>query len=227
MDRGPARQVNEDGVAITPRLVAVADGVGGRRRGEAASAIALDTLVGVLGTAAGDPCADLGRALRAANAAVWAADDRSRPRGMATTLTAVALGPAGIAVGHVGDSRAYLLRGDRLERLTRDHSLVATLVARGKLEPAAASASPLRSVILRALGLHERVEATVRTAPADPGDLVLVCSDGLSDFVDDRHLQRAMAGAGGLHELVRNLVGRARRCGSGDDLSIAVARLGR
>jgi protein phosphatase len=220
--RGSHRETNEDAVLLAPPVLVVADGVGGRPGGEQASSLAVDVLRRSLPAAPPDAPAALRAALAEANAAVRAA----RPPRMATTVVAAHIGAAGITVGHVGDSRAYLYRAGRLTRLSADHSLVATMMEDGRLDADAARRHPLRSVIVRALGLHADVRADVSVTPAHDGDLLLLCSDGLTGALDDARLARLLVGAEDLGLLLERLAVAARRAGSGDDVSVLAARLG-
>jgi protein phosphatase len=183
---GRKRRHNEDSYVSAPPVFAVADGMGGAQAGEVASALA----AGAVTEAATDPGAPpeqrVVSLIKAANLRVHerAASDASAS-GMGTTMTVAMLGDDGrVTIGHVGDSRAYRLRADRLEQLTDDHSLVAELVRRGELTPEEAAVHPQRSVITRALGTEADVDVDVFSVEAEDGDLYLLCSDGLSTMVD-------------------------------------------
>lgn len=210
---------------VAPPLLAVADGVGGHRAGERAAALAVDVLRREIRTT-GDPEFELRHAIDAANTALRnaAADDPSYA-GMATTLVVALVTPAGVTVAHVGDSRAYLFRAGRLLPLTHDHSLVGLLVAAGRLEAAAARRHPRRSVILRAVGLHDAVRPDASTVPAGSGDLLLLCSDGLTDALAASEIERRAAAEHDLDRMIENLADAARRAGGGDDITIVAARL--
>ena len=180
-DTGQVRDGNEDSYLVDRRLelFAVADGMGGHRAGEIASATALDGLR--LAVDEGTPVAD---AVGRANTAVWdkAAGDTDLA-GMGTTLTAAIFDAGTLTIAHVGDSRAYLLRDDRLERLTTDHSLVEELIRDGKLTEEQAAVHPQRSIITRALGVDSSVEVDVYSLVLQGGDRVIICSDGLTSMV--------------------------------------------
>ncbi len=180
-DKGQVRDGNEDGYVVDRRLqlFAVADGMGGHRAGEVASATALEALRAAIASGTG-----LGDAITNANTAVHdksAAD--TELTGMGTTLTAVVPDGHGILVGHVGDSRAYLLRDGELRQLTTDHSLVEELVREGRLTEQEAAVHPQRSIITRALGVDEAVEVDVYSVPLEAGDRLLLCSDGLTTML--------------------------------------------
>jgi protein phosphatase len=180
-DQGQVRDTNEDGYVVDRRLqlFAVADGMGGHRAGEIASATALEALRASVASGTG-----LGDAITNANEAVFgkAAQD-AELQGMGTTLTAVVPDGNGVLVGHVGDSRAYLLRDAELRQLTTDHSLVEELMREGTLTEEQAATHPQRSIITRALGVEGAVEVDVYPVPLLPGDRLLICSDGLTSML--------------------------------------------
>ena len=183
---GRKRRHNEDSYVEAPPVFAVADGMGGAQAGEVASGLAAETVR----EGNHDPGASgeerVGALIKAANLRVHnrAAADAAAS-GMGTTMTVALLQEDGkVAIGHVGDSRAYRLRDGQLEQLTDDHSLVAELVRRGELSPAEAAVHPQRSVITRALGTESDVDVDVFTVETRDGDLFLLCSDGLTTMVD-------------------------------------------
>ncbi|MCS7006181.1 MAG: Stp1/IreP family PP2C-type Ser/Thr phosphatase [Thermoleophilia bacterium] len=185
-DTGRRRLRNEDAFVCEPPLFAVADGMGGARAGEIAARLAAATLEE--GLAEIRDSETLAARIAEANRRIW---ERSLTdpvtAGMGTTMTAALVdeATATVTIAHVGDSRAYLLRDGGLEQLTVDHSLVAELVESGLLTPEEAERHPQRSTITRALGTEPTVEVDVRTIEARPGDLFLLCSDGLPIMVDD------------------------------------------
>jgi protein phosphatase len=188
---------NEDAFICEPPLFAVADGMGGARAGEIAAglaAAALEEAGEEMGGAAG-----MAELIEEANRRIW---ERSltdpQTAGMGTTVTAALVDATGgtVAIGHVGDSRAYLLRGDTIEQLTTDHSLVAELVESGILTPEEAERHPQRSAITRALGTEPTVDVDAFTIEAAPGDLFLLCSDGLSTMVAEEDVVSAIESAG-------------------------------
>src|SRR5205823_2095678 len=183
------RRGNEDSFVLQPPLFAIADGMGGAKAGEVASALAAGALEE-------RGARDGGRAhvvelIQEANRRVHErASTDAATTGMGTTITVAIVEHDGtVTFGHVGDSRAYLLRGDTLEQLTDDHSLVAELVRRGELSPQAAEVHPQRSVITRALGTDPDVDVDAFTVESQPGDVFLICSDGLSDMVDGDQIE--------------------------------------
>jgi protein phosphatase len=222
-DVGRLRDHNEDAVHPAGRgtaengfVAAVADGMGGHVAGEVASSLALEAAI----EASGDPVARV----RAGNWAVMGRiHDEPELSGMGTTLTLGVFGADGdLAIGHVGDSRAYLLREGGLRQLTRDHSLVAELVESGRLDPADAADHPFRSVITRALGLERDVDVDVVEERLDPGDRVLLCSDGLTSMIDDEAVGRILMEATDLESAVATLVEAANAAGGNDNITVVV-----
>ncbi|HEY0417647.1 MAG TPA: Stp1/IreP family PP2C-type Ser/Thr phosphatase [Gaiellaceae bacterium] len=182
-DPGRKRRQNEDAFVMRPPLFAIADGMGGARAGEIASALAAGALNDAEAVGGGED--RVRQLVQEANRRVHerAANDPSTS-GMGTTMTVALVEPSGeVTFGHVGDSRAYVLRGEELEQLTDDHSLVAELVRRGELSASDAEVHPQRSVITRALGTDPDVDVDAFTVSPEPGDVYLLCSDGLSDMV--------------------------------------------
>jgi PPM family protein phosphatase len=224
-DVGPVRDNNEDAVYASPRLAAVADGVGGAVAGEVASRAAIDALVALDNRRLDVP---LPEALRSAIAdgnerIGFIAACRPRTAGMSTTLTAVALGDEGYAVANVGDSRAYLLRDDALRPLTRDDSLVQRMLDAGAITPEEARRHPQRSFVVESLdGDPQRTPPPVATLRARPGDRLLLCSDGLTDFVDEEPIAAALRIAD-RGECAQRLVDLALAAGARDNVSVVVA----
>jgi PPM family protein phosphatase len=224
-DVGPVRDNNEDAVYASPRLAAVADGVGGAVAGEVASRAAIDALVALDNRRLDVP---LPEALRSAIAdgnerIGFIAACRPRTAGMSTTLTAVALGDDGYAVANVGDSRAYLLRDGALRPLTRDDSLVQRMLDAGAITPEEARRHPQRSFVVESLdGDPQRTPPPVATLRARPGDRLLLCSDGLTDFVDEEPIAAALRIAD-RGECAQRLVDLALAAGARDNVSVVVA----
>ncbi len=195
-DTGRRRMRNEDMLVVRPPLFAVADGMGGARAGEIAARLA----AGALEEARADVTGEAGvtSLIEEANRRIW---ERSladpETAGMGTTVTAALVDEQNgtVAIGHVGDSRAYLLRGETLAQLSTDHSLVAELVQSGVLTPEEAERHPQRSAITRALGTDPAVEVEVQTVQSHVGDLFVLCSDGLSVMLDDEEIADAILGA--------------------------------
>jgi len=224
-DTGPVRANNEDAVFAGPRLVAVADGVGGAAAGEVASRLAIDAVAHLAGTRLDTPLDDaLADAVATANETIgFVAECRPLMAGMSTTLTAVALADDGAyVVANVGDSRTYLLRDGALTRLSRDDSLVQLLVDRGDATPAEARVHPQRSLVLEALNGRPRERVGLRRVRARGGDRLLLCSDGLSDMVDDDAIADALREPS-REACAERLVALALAAGGRDNVSVVVA----
>ena len=191
-DPGRKRRINEDSFVIAPPLFAVADGMGGAQAGEVASALAAGALEESGANDGGER--RVAELIQEANRRVHErATTDAATAGMGTTITAALVEPAGrVVFGHVGDSRAYLLRDDKLEQLTNDHTLVAELVRRGELSPGEAQVHPQRSVITRALGTDPDVDVDTFAVDAQAGDVFLICSDGLSSMVSANDIEEIL-----------------------------------
>ncbi|AGP32925.1 phosphoprotein phosphatase [Sorangium cellulosum] len=246
---GMVRDTNEDSFAILePRgLFLVADGMGGRAAGEVASRMAIDTVrdffddpdstwpvavsVGPPTTRGSDArYVDQGLPLlvagiQLANGRIFSAARRDREkRGMGTTFAAALARDGFIAIAHVGDSRVYRLRDHRLEQLTRDHSLVNECIRLGHLLPEQASSFPLQHVITRALGTDEAVEVETRIDAVESGDVLLLCSDGLSGVVPAQDIASILGERVDLAEITMRLVKRANENGGPDNVTCVVVR---
>lgn len=197
-------------------VVAVADGMGGHVAGEVASEKAMAAAVAAEGAEPTDR-------VRAANEAViLAAVEDRRLAGMGTTLTIADLDGEGmLRIGHVGDSRAYLLRAGTMRQLTRDHSVVAEYLAAGKIRPEDVETHPARSMLTRALGMQPEVEVDLYEERLAPGDRLLLCSDGLNGMVPDDTI-RDLLGDGAPEEAVWALIEAANRAGGIDNITVAV-----
>ena len=218
---GRKRRHNEDAYVIEPPLFAVADGMGGAKAGEVASGLAAAALKegGVDGPDAETRVTEL---IQEANRRVFrrAAEDHEAA-GMGTTMTVALVDGERVVFGHVGDSRAYLIRDGRIDQLTDDHSLVAELVRSGRLTPDEAETHPQRSVITRAVGTEADVDVDTFSIEPAPGDLFLICSDGLTDMVDDRAIFQAIEKhRGDLEEAAKALVSAANRSGGEDNITV-------
>ncbi len=223
-DTGRRRRQNEDAFVCEPPLFAIADGMGGAQAGELASRLAA-AAIEEAGRAVVDEASVAG-AVRTANARIF---ERSLAdpavAGMGTTATVVLVDErAGtMTLAHVGDSRAYRYRDGGLEQLTIDHSLVAELVRTGRLTEAEAAVHPHRSVITRALGTEADVEVDTRTLELESGDLVLLCSDGLSAMVRDDEIARLLEGSGhDPYAAAETLVRAANAAGGDDNVTVVV-----
>jgi serine/threonine protein phosphatase PrpC len=235
-DMGRMRKNNEDRYLVAGRLAAVADGMGGHRAGEVASAIAMEELA-VLEHAGPWPTpAEAGEALRtvflAANRRIreTAAKD-SEFEGMGTTLVALLEDGDSVHLANVGDSRAYLLRNGELSQVTVDHTLVQELIDEGRLRPEEAERHPQRSIITRALGVESEVEVDLFTYQLLSGDRLLLCSDGLSGVVDEQRIRNVLLRVPEPQRAAEKLVAMANEGGGPDNITVVVLdtadRLGR
>jgi len=219
-DPGRTRRHNEDSYVVEPPLFAIADGMGGAQAGEVASRLATAALQESQADAGGEQrIADL---IQEANRRVY---DRSskdpNTSGMGTTITVALVEEDHVAFGHVGDSRAYLIREARMEQLTEDHSLVNELLKTGKLSREEAETHPQRSVITRALGTDPDVDVDTFSVPAETGDLFLLCSDGLTDMVsEDSILDVVERHREDIDGALRALVKEANRGGGQDNITV-------
>jgi len=225
-DTGRQRNANEDSFFVRAPIFVVADGMGGAQAGEVASKAAADAFdVDLTG---GSPEQVLRQTIEAANRRIHelARADPSRA-GMGTTLTAAIVNAEReeVAIGHVGDSRAYRLRDGRLEQLTRDHSLVEEMRRKGQLTDAQAEDHPQRSIITRALGPESEVEPDVHTVAAAPGDVFLICSDGLNTMLGEDQIRKLLAGASSLEAAMQALVAEANSAGGRDNITVLSFRL--
>ena len=219
------RENNEDAAFASPRLLAVADGVGGAASGEVASQLAILKMIGLdKRRLVGSLEQELADAVDDANAVVgFATFHDPRHAGMGTTLTAVALSNDGAyLVANVGDSRTYLMRDERLRRLTRDDSLVQELIDRGALTEDEARRHPHRSVVLQALDGVERPLPAVRAVEARAGDRLLLCSDGATDYLADAEIAKLLR-IKDPAVAVRRLVDCALEHGSRDNITAVIA----
>ncbi|HEU4736719.1 MAG TPA: Stp1/IreP family PP2C-type Ser/Thr phosphatase [Solirubrobacterales bacterium] len=225
-DTGRQRNANEDSFFVRAPIFVVADGMGGAQAGEVASKAAADAFD--VDLPEGPPERVLRETILAANRTIHelARADPSRA-GMGTTLTAaiVDAGAEEVAIGHVGDSRAYRLRAGKLEQLTRDHSLVEEMRRKGQLTDAQAEDHPQRSIITRALGPEPEVEPDVQTVAAAAGDVFLICSDGLTTMLAEEQIAKLLSGATSMSAAVRALVDEANRAGGRDNITALAFRL--
>ncbi|HYN99480.1 MAG TPA: Stp1/IreP family PP2C-type Ser/Thr phosphatase [Actinomycetota bacterium] len=217
-DVGLVRQVNEDSKLTEPPLFAVADGMGGHASGDVASAIAVQVFESELKKS--DSIAD---AVHNANKAIFqkAAKDPDLT-GMGTTLTAMWADDRSAQIAHVGDSRAYLLRDGHLTRLTTDHTVVNRLVQQGRIMPEDADRHPQRSYLERALGVDPEVEVDVHVLDMEPGDRVLLCSDGLFGMIDDDLIQNVMVTEESPQRAAERLCEEAVHAGGNDNVTTVV-----
>ncbi len=224
-DRGKVRSGNEDAFAVEPPLFVVADGLGGHQAGEVASGIAVDAVVELAPEELDvDALAD---SVRVANERIIrAAHEGVGREGMGTTVTAAVVRGTRIALAHAGDSRAYLLRDGRLDRLTHDHSVVGEMVRSGTLTEEEARHHPSRSVITRALGSDPDMPVDRLEVTASPGDLLLLCTDGLHGMLDEDAIADILVSAPDPRHAVDRLVSAALDAGGADNVTVVVVRVG-
>lgn len=236
-DRGRRRTINEDSHAIVTRpwgtaaaectLMVVADGMGGANAGEEASRLAVDTVVQTFFESAdADVPGMLLRALNAANHEVFTkSQDDPECAGMGTTCTALAFVGGDSYFAHVGDSRLYVLREGRMERLTRDHTLLAEFIANGQLTPEEAKSDRRRNIVTRSVGVAPQIRVDVGPAlvPIHAGDTLLICTDGLHGQLGDEEIARS-ARESDLEAACRELVWKANDRGGPDNITVAIAR---
>ena len=224
-DTGRRRRRNEDAYVCEPPLFAIADGMGGAQAGEVASRLAAAALKESRADAGGEHrIYDL---IQEANRRVYARSSTDpKTSGMGTTITVALVENGNVAFGHVGDSRAYLIRDGHMEQVTEDHSLVNELMKSGKLSREEAETHPQRSVITRALGTDPDVDADTFTIEAKVGDVFLLCSDGLTDMVDSETIGPAIADSRkDLSSAANELVAIANRNGGRDNISVVLVRV--
>lgn len=236
LDTGRARSNNEDAVRIDEAiaLAVLADGMGGYNAGEVASAMAVDCVCDDMARWLAEPagprdedqvCAALMASAQHANQAVYdAAQSRAEYAGMGTTLVAALFHEDRVWVGHIGDSRAYRLRGGKLEQLSRDHSLLQEQIDAGLLTPEEAVYSMNRNLVTRAVGVEPQVELEVVGHDLRVGDTVLLCSDGLSDMLPDAAIAQVMRANDSLALAGQALVAAANAAGGRDNISVVLVR---
>ncbi|SDT69329.1 PP2C family serine/threonine-protein phosphatase [Jiangella sp. DSM 45060] len=225
-DVGLVREGNEDSGYAGPYLLAVADGMGGHAAGEVASRAAIDELVNADHLPDGDPIDVLSAAVSAANGRIddMARADPSRA-GMGTTSTALLWNGVQLALGHIGDSRAYLLRDGSLTQITRDHTFVQSLVDDGRITPEDAREHPARSVVTKVLQGQSPIRPDYSIIDVQAGDRLLICSDGLSDVVTDQEIEAALARAHTVDDAAGQLIAMALDAGAPDNVTAVVGEI--
>jgi protein phosphatase len=241
---GRVRTNNEDSFRIVDamNLFILSDGMGGEAHGEIASAMAVETIAKHCAETEVDPAmtifADmpsawtektrrLSSAVHLANKNIFdSAQTHPEQRGMGATITAAWIDETRLSIAHVGDSRAYLLRGGSLQQLTSDHSLVAEQVRRGILTPAEAERSEMQSVLLRALGAHEEIEVDSEEHILFGSDVLLLCSDGLTRMVTEPEIAGTLQAEPDPAKAAERLVELANEQGGADNVTAIVVRIG-
>jgi len=226
-DVGLLREGNEDSAYAGPRLLAIADGMGGHAAGEVASAVAISAIAPLDRQnliSDDDMLNALADAVASARATLHdMSESDPAVEGMGTTLTAMLWAGARVAVCHIGDSRAYLLRDGDLYQITRDHTLIQSLVDEGRLSPAAAANHPQRSLIMRALQGSTDADPDLAMHDAILGDRYLLCSDGLTDVVSDETVHHILSTVPDAEDAVNQLIALAIRNGGPDNITCIVA----
>ncbi|MFE6282788.1 Stp1/IreP family PP2C-type Ser/Thr phosphatase [Streptomyces sp. NPDC057877] len=223
--KGMIREGNEDSGYAGPRLLAIADGMGGAAAGEVASSEAISTIVALDDDIPGsDVLTSLGTAVQRANDQLrQMVEEDPTLEGMGTTLTALLWTGQRLGLVHVGDSRAYLLRDGVLTQITQDHTWVQRLVDEGRITEEEATTHPQRSLLMRALGSGDHVEPDLSIREVRAGDRYLICSDGLSGVVSHQTLEDTLASYQGPQETVQDLIQLALRGGGPDNITVIVA----
>ena len=230
-DLGRKRSSNEDslGYSVERGVYVVCDGMGGAAAGEIASSLAVDELMRLLAgsSAPASPRTEAERAVAAANKAIYSRAQRNHKlSGMGTTMVMLLAEDRRVWVFNIGDSRAYRLRDSRLEQITLDHSHVEEQVRLGRMTEAEALRSPLRNVITRALGTQVQVTPDIFELEAEPGDLFLLCSDGLTRELSDSLLESLLCIDLPLDELCTRLINAANKAGGHDNITCLLVRAG-
>ncbi len=223
--KGMIREGNEDSGYAGPRLLAIADGMGGQAAGEVASSEVISTLVGLDDDVPGsDILTSLGEAVQRANDQLRVmVEEDPQLEGMGTTLTALLWTGQRLGLVHIGDSRGYLLRDGVLSQITQDHTWVQRLVDEGRITEEEAGTHPQRSLLMRALDGRGQVEPDLSIREVRAGDRYLICSDGLSGVVSHQTLEETLAGYQGPYETVQDLIQLALRGGGPDNITCIVA----
>ena len=236
-DTGRARNNNADSVAVDDptALVVLADGMGGYNAGEVASGMATSFIKSELGRWLAEASesatdTDVRRAMDIcvdnANRAIFnAANSNPQYAGMGTTLVVGVFRDSRLLMGHVGDSRGYRLRASRLTQITHDHSLLQEQIDSGLITPEQAAFSANKNLVTRAVGVEDTVLLETHLHDVLPGDTYLLCSDGLSDMLDDESIAQLLMGAETLPEAARALIDAANEAGGKDNISVVLARV--
>lgn len=231
-DVGLKRSNNEDAFRVVPEkgLFVLADGMGGAAAGEVASRIFVEAALEILlegGRLSEQETLDLVQEVfRLANGRILS-DVRENPhhQGMGCTAELMAFHNQNYVLGHVGDSRTYLFRQGRLQKLTRDHSLVQDQIDQGLIAPDEARRNPLRNVILRAVGINENLAVDLIRGKSSPGDLFLLCSDGLTDMMNDASIQEVLLSPIDLAQKGENLIELAKSAGGYDNITVILCQI--
>ncbi|MBA2313360.1 MAG: Stp1/IreP family PP2C-type Ser/Thr phosphatase [Actinobacteria bacterium] len=222
-DVGRVRDANQDAYLIDAPLYVIADGMGGHAAGDVAAVTAVKVISDEAGRVSAQEPDSLAALLKDANAAIWERAQSERAfQGMGTTCTLVYASDAAGYIAHVGDSRAYRLRGGGLEQLTEDHTLVGRMIKEGRIGAGEARTHPQRNVITRALGIDSSVEVDLREIDLEEGDRLMLCSDGLSSMLDESAIEKGLAEAPDPQAAADRLVELANDAGGEDNITVVV-----
>jgi protein phosphatase len=226
---GLVRKQNEDFLCVNPGLAlfAVADGMGGHLAGEVASRMAIESITRQLQAGDRDDTVKcLLEGFRRANSNIYKASrEDGSCRGMGTTLTAAVVRERELVLAHVGDSRAYIIRDDKIHPLTEDHSLVQEMIRQGGLTRKQARDHPHRNVLTRALGTDPLVDVDLITIGLERGDILLLCTDGLYGLLDDEEMLDLVRSSAGPDQAVKKLVDEAVKRGGNDNISVIMVEM--
>ena len=232
-DIGRKRKLNQDFIYLSetpignlPNVFIVADGMGGHNAGDYASRYAVETVVDEIGASfEKNPVRILGAAIEKANTLIrQSAQENEAYSGMGTTMVAATCMGRYLEVANVGDSRLYVI-GEQIKQITRDHSLVEEMVRMGGLDKASARNHPDKNIITRAIGAQDYIEPDFFDVELQAGNMVLLCSDGLTNMVEDEAIYQILTESGSLKDRVEKLVETANRNGGKDNISVVVIEL--
>ncbi|MCM1326629.1 MAG: Stp1/IreP family PP2C-type Ser/Thr phosphatase [Bacteroidales bacterium] len=230
-DIGKKRKVNQDYVYTSeqpvgnlPNLFVVADGMGGHNAGDYASKVTVETMVReAVSCFEKNPTMILAKAIEAANGVIYQkAHDSAEFEGMGTTVVAAVFIGGYLQVANVGDSRLYIINNKEIRQITRDHSLVEEMVRMGGIPRTEARNHPDKNIITRAVGVNETVEADFFTVELSEGDTVLMCTDGLTNMLEDEEIRMTISGGRDIVEKAQNLVKTANENGGKDNISVII-----
>ncbi|MDP4133337.1 MAG: Stp1/IreP family PP2C-type Ser/Thr phosphatase [Bacillota bacterium] len=222
-DKGRIRDNNEDCLYADGKLFVIADGMGGHNAGEVASKMAVDSVTSVLTKEVSNEKMEMKRAYAIANTLIYK-NSKDDQKGMGTTLDVCFLNNDTLHIGHVGDSRVYIISGGEIEKITTDHSYIEMLLLQGQITPEEAEQSPNKHVITRAIGVDEQVEMDYYQRKLSDKDILLMCSDGLSDMLPEKDmLDIILLNAATLDYAVKKLIDAANENGGQDNISVIIA----
>lgn len=224
-DCGRQRKNNEDAVYVAENMFIVADGMGGHNAGEIASRMAVETVSHMMIGPGEDYQRCLLRAFEEANRKIFASATGER-EGMGTTMDICLHSGGSLHIGHVGDSRVYLLRSGGLKQITVDHSYVEMLVSHGEITAEEAKHYPMKNMITRAVGVAEEVQMDYYVQKIEDGDRVLSCTDGLTNMLSDEEIVHLIEGGADLQEALDRLIDAANEKGGRDNISVVLAQFG-